>query len=149
MIKKSPRLHQNYMQAYRDRESILNQELVNKSELSQQLEDIYRFTMDLPVIKMVARVEELLLQVRAAENMDEIKFGKSGSYDFARTAFPRLDVQGQHMRIYIDNPEEAETGLKLEMQKIIRRNTQLLEMDEHYQVLKEMYAGQNQLEEIN
>ena len=62
MIKKSPRLHQNYMQAYRDRESILNQELVNKSELSQQLEDIYRFTMDLPVIKMVARVEELLLQ---------------------------------------------------------------------------------------
>ena len=132
MIKKSPRLHQNYMQAYRDRSDILNQEIEFKSEFSKELESLYKMTINLPVFKMAAHLEELLLQVRAMENMDEIKFGESGSYKFARTAFPRLDVKGQHLRVYVNDTKDlagAANALKEEMNRLIQRNRQLLEMD--------------------
>ena len=139
MIKKSPRLHQNYMQAYRDRNDILNQEITLKSETSQKLEDLYKHLLDHPVLALAAYVEELLLQIRTIENMDEVKFGESGGYKFARTAFPRLDVLSQHTRIYLEdeNQDEAKTYLLTEMKKIFNRNMKVMEMDHHYQVLQE------------
>jgi hypothetical protein len=139
MIKKSPRLHQNYMQAQRERFDILNQEVDTKSDLSKAIEDKYRKILDHPVLTLAAYLEELLLQIRTIENMDEIKFGESGQYTFARTAFPRLDVKGQHMRVYLDdsskNPAAAKEALLKEMNKIFNRNLKLMQMDHHYQTM--------------
>lgn len=131
MIKKSPRLLKNYMQAYQERNNILNQEIENKSELSLQLQEQYRILMSHPVFRFAALLEELLLQVRTVENMDEIKFGQSGDYIFARTAFPRLDVSGQHLRVYLkeEDLQKATEELKNEMTRIANMNLKKLQIN--------------------
>ena len=130
MIKKSPRLHQNFMNAYRERLDILNQDTPVKSELSQQLELQYEQLIQDPLLKKLAELEQLLLQIRTIDNMDEIKYGEYAGYNFARTAFPRLDVKSQHLRVYLtsDKPEDQHLAaplLKLEMEKIFTRNLKL------------------------
>jgi hypothetical protein len=137
MIKKSPRLLQNYMQAYQDRNKILDQQVDNKSELSLKIEEQYRALMSLPIFKFAALLEELLLQVRTMENMDEIKFGQSGDYKFARTAFPRMDLTGQHLRVYTQDERTAPELLLTEMTRIFNMNKMKLQLN-YPEVLEEL-----------
>jgi len=130
MIKKSPRLHQNYMQAYRDRLDVIKQPVDIKSDESQNLEEQYTELLNHPVFALAAEMEELLLQIRTIENMDEIKCGESGGYKFVRTAFPRLDVVGQHLRVYTntEDPDQAKDALVKEMKRIFNLNKMKLVM---------------------
>jgi len=58
-----------------------------------------------PTLEKLASVEEVVMQLRSRENIDEIKLSLVREYVYARCSFYRRGVQSKDIRVIVDKEE--------------------------------------------
>jgi hypothetical protein len=58
-----------------------------------------------PTLEKLASIEEVVMQLRSKENIDEIKLSLVREYVYARCSFFRRGVQSKDIRIIVDKEE--------------------------------------------
>jgi hypothetical protein len=69
-------------------------------------------TQHKPTINRMAKLEEIVLQLRAIENVDDIKLSLVRDYIYARTPFFRLGKTTKDIRVLVDRSEFWTTDLE-------------------------------------
>lgn len=96
------------------------------------------------VFQRIGLVEELIMQLRTYENMDDIKISNIRNYIYARCPFYRKDIKTKDVRVIVDSTdiwnipvdelasnvefmEKAKEALREKMREVIDKNLVLLQ----------------------
>jgi hypothetical protein len=96
------------------------------------------------LIQRIGLVEELIMQLRTYENMDDIKISNIRNYIYARAPFYRKDIKTKDVRVIVDSTDiwnlsldelnsneefmnKAKQALREKMRVVIDRNFELLQ----------------------
>jgi hypothetical protein len=109
------------------------------------------------VIERIGLVEELIMQLRTYENMDDIKISNIRNYIYARAPFYRKDIKTKDVRVIVDSTDiwnvpldelnsneefmnKAKEALREKMKAVIDKNLERLqELNE--KISSEMKVG--------
>lgn len=88
-------------------DQFLNQEVLNESDELKELTDTYRKLIEKnrKDLATLASLEEIIMQKRIRENLEDIKFSIVREYIYARTPFYRKDKQSKDVRVIVSQTE--------------------------------------------
>lgn len=88
-------------------DQFLNQKVINESDELKELTDSYRKLIEKnrKDLSTLASLEEIIMQKRIRENLEDIKFSIVREYIYARTPFYRKDKQSKDVRVIVSQTE--------------------------------------------